>query len=162
MTQQTRDRTGEDDIREYDRVQVRTLTADDLDAIVRIDRRITGHSRRDYLAIKLQEALRDTRIVVSLGADVDGHLAGFLMGRLYYGEFGVPEPVAILDTIGVDPERPREGIGTALLNQFKTNLRGVGIETIQTQMSWNRWDLLHFLEGHGFAPAPRVVLQARV
>ena len=60
------------------------------------------------------------------------------MGRLYYGEFGVADPVAILDTIGVDPERPRAGIGRAMLEQFKTNLRGVGIETIQTQAAWNQ------------------------
>ena len=72
--------------------------------------------------------MRDSRIRVSLGAEMDGHLVGFLMARLYYGEFGVADPVAILDTISVDPERPREGIGRALLEQFKTNLRGVGIE----------------------------------
>jgi len=156
------DRSGEDAIREYDRLPVRTLRADDLDAIVRIDKHIVGHARRDYLALKLEEALKDTRILVSLGVEIDGTLAGFLMGRLYYGEFGVPEPVAILDTIGVSPDRPREGIGHALMQQFMTNLRGVGIETIQTQAAWNRWDLLHFLETCGFRPAPYLFLEAHI
>ncbi len=156
------ERSGEEAIYEYDRIPVRTLTRDDLDAIVRIDKRLVGESRRDYLKLKLEEALRDTRIVVSLGAEVDGHLVGFLMGRLYYGEFGVADPVAILDTIGVDPERPRSGIGHSLLNQFRTNLRAVGIERIQTHADWNQWDLLHFLDTCGFKPAPRVFLEAEV
>ena len=158
----TVDRTGEEAIHEFDRIPVRTLTRDDLDAIVRIDRRIVGASRRDYLELKLDVALRDTRIVVSLGAEVDGHLTGFLMGRLYYGEFGVADPVAILDTIGVDPERPRSGLGHALLHQFRTNLRAVGIERIQTHAAWNQWDLLHFLDTCGFKPAARVFLEADV
>lgn len=156
------DHAGEQAIRDYDRITVRVLTRDDLDAIVRIDKRIVGRSRHDYLEIKLEEAMRDTRIRVSLGAVVDGNLAGFLMGRLYFGEFGVPEPVAILDTIGVDPERPREGIGRALLDQFKTNLRAVGIEVVQTQARWDQWDLLRFLEASGFQPTPRVFLEARI
>ena len=103
----TTDLMGEEALREFDRIPVRMLTEDDLDAIVRIDKRVVGHSRHDYLKHKLAEAMRDTRIMVSLGTEVDGNLAGFLMGRLYYGEFGVADPVAILDTIGVDPERPR-------------------------------------------------------
>ncbi|MHC5011492.1 MAG: GNAT family N-acetyltransferase [Planctomycetota bacterium] len=155
---ETIDRTGEEALRDA----VRALTEDDLDAIVRIDKRIVGHSRRDYLALKLHEALEDTRIRVSLGVEVDGHLVGFLMGRLYYGEFGVPEPVAILDTIGVDPERPRKGIGRALLHQYKTNLRAVGIESIQTRARWDDFDLLQFLAAEGFEPAPYVSLEASI
>jgi predicted N-acetyltransferase YhbS len=159
---ETIDRAGEEAISEYDRIPVRALTEADLDAIVRIDKRIVGRSRRDYLAVKLKEALEDTRIRVSLGAEVDGGLAGFLMGRLYYGEFGVPEPIAILDTIGVDPARAGTGIGRALLRQYRTNLRGVGIEVIQTQARWDEWDLLRFLAAEGFEPAPRISLEARI
>jgi len=153
---------GEMDTLENPPVVVRALRQDDLDALVRLDKRIVGRGRRDYLKIKLGEALRDSRIRVSLGAEVDGHLSGFLMGRLYFGEFGIPEPVAILDTLGVDPERPRAGIGRALLEQFKTNLRAVDIEKIQTQAAWDQWDLLGFLKAGGFKPAARVVLEATI
>lgn len=156
------EQAGEEALRQFDRIPVRALTMDDLDAIVRIDRGIVGRSRRDYLALKLTQALEDTRMRVSLGAEVDGNLAGFLMGRLYYGEFGVPEPVAILDTIGVDPKRPREGIGHALLTQYKMNLRALGIETVQTQARWDEWGLQRFLAAEGFAPAPRVFLETHL
>ena len=153
---------GDEALLENPPVSVRVLTSADLDAIVRLDTRIVGRSRRDYLAIKLNEALQDSRIMVSLGAEVDGNLSGFLMGRVYYGEFGIPEPVAILDTVGVDPERPRAGIGTALLDQFKRNLRAVDIEKIQTQASWDQWALLRFLKAGGFTPMPRVFLEASI
>ena len=161
MAEKTETRGGRAS-KEFERVLVRVLSAEDLDAIVRVDRRIVGRSRQDYLRQKLEEAMRDSRIMVSLGAEVDGNLVGFLMGRLYYGEFGVAEPVALLDTIGVDPERPRAGIGRALIDQFKTNLRAVGIEKIQTQAAWNEWELLGFLEASGFHPEPRVFLSADI
>jgi GNAT superfamily N-acetyltransferase len=153
-------RVGADLLREHDEILVRVLQAGDLDAMVRIDKRIVGRSRRDYLEQKLEEALGGSRIMVSLGAEVDGLLAGFLLGRLFYGEFGVADPVAILDTIDVDPERLHAGIGRALFDQFRTNLRAVGIEKIQTQVAWNEWGLLPFLEASGFRPAPRTVLEA--
>ena len=159
---ETTEMRGDRAAQEFERVLVRVLCADDLDAIVRVDRRIVGRSRRDYLQQKLEEAMRDSRIMVSLGAEVDGNLVGFLMGRLYYGEFGVAEPVALLDTIGVDPERPRTGIGRALIDQFKTNLGAVGIEKIQTQAAWNEWELLGFLEASGFRPEPRVFLSVDI
>lgn len=156
------DRMDSENLESHDRLPARMLTEDDLDAIVRIDAQIVGHTRRDYLSLKLKDAIHDTRIQVSLGVEVDGMLAGFLMGRLYYGEFGVPEPVAILDTIGVDPKQRGSGIGHALMDQFKTNLRGVGIEAIQTQAAWNEWALLGFLDGIGFKPQPRVFLEAQI
>lgn len=156
------ERGDEEGNAESDAICVRTLTEADLDAIARIDERIVGRSRRDYLALKLHEAMGDTRIRVSLGAECDGSQAGFLMGRLYFGEFGVPEPVAILDTIGVDPRRSGMGIGRALLRQYRTNLRGVGIEAIQTQAAWDQWDLLRFLAQEGFRPVPRVSLEAPI
>lgn len=40
---------------------------------------------------------------ISLAAFVGKEPAGFLMARVYYGEFGQPEAIAILDTIGVAP-----------------------------------------------------------
>ncbi|MHC5012325.1 MAG: GNAT family N-acetyltransferase [Planctomycetota bacterium] len=154
--------TGEDMIRTYDRIVVRTLEKEDLDAIVRVDERIVGRSRHEYLDLKLREALRDTRVVVSLGAEVEGIVAGFLMGRLYFGEFGVPEPVAVLDTIGVDPDYRGQGVGSALLDQFLTNVRALGIETVRTEAEWKQWDLFKFLVSRGFAPAQRVCLEASI
>ena len=146
----------------FDRVPIRALTTDDLDAVTRIDAHIMGRPRRDYLRVKLHEAMKDTRVRVSLGAEVDGMLAGFLMGRVYYGEFGTPEPVALLDTIGVDPDRARQGIGRALYDQFRVNVGGLGISAIRSHADWNNWPVIRFLEGNGFTPIPHVTMEARI
>jgi ribosomal protein S18 acetylase RimI-like enzyme len=151
-----------DHTEENDRVPVRTLTSDDLEAMTRIDRRITGRSRRNYLELKLREATEDSHILVSLGAEQDGNLVGYLMGRVYHGEFGVSEPTAIIDTIGVDPDQARHGIGRALYAQFARNMNALGIDRIQTQADWNDWQLLQFLEQVGFRPAPRITMEARL
>lgn len=147
---------------EFDRIPIRTLRLDDLESIVRIDQHIMGRPRHDYLSVKLHEAMEDTRVIVSLGAEVDGTLVGFLMGRVYYGEFGMPEPIALLDTIGVDPDYARQGIGRALYEQFRTNVRALGVGAIRSHADWNNWPVHRFLEANGFAPIPHVTLEARI
>ena len=86
-----------------DKVPVRSMRAKDLDALVAIDRRITGRDRRAYYEQKLAETLDETGVRVSLVAEQDGHPVGFIMARVDFGEFGRTEPEAVIDTIGVDP-----------------------------------------------------------
>lgn len=147
---------------ETDAIPVRTLQAGDLEAIVRIDRKIVGRSRREYLAHKLDTALRDSSPCISLAAEVDGVVAGFLMGTLYYGEFGLPEPVAILDTLGIDPDRRHQRLASALLRQLVLNLRALGIDCLQTEVDWTQHDLLAFFAESGFRPASRLCLELRL
>jgi len=144
---------------ETDAVTVRTLAPGDLDAIVRIDRDWTGRPRRRYLEQKLLEAQRDTGVRISLAAELDGQLAGFLLARLYYGEFGHPEPIAELDTIGVAKASRGRRVGEALLRQLRTNLAGLGIQRIETQVDWEQFELLGFFRRSGFKPAPRLCLE---
>lgn len=147
---------------ETDSIEIRSLAVADLDWVVRIDSEHSGRSRREYYQIKLEEVERDTGIRISLAALIDGEPAGFLMGRLYYGEFGLPEPMAILDSINVSRAFTGRNVGRALMRQLSTNLRGLGIETIQTLVDWNQWGLLRFFENAGFVPAPRVCLEMRI
>lgn len=144
-------------------VTVRELEARDLDSVVRIDARITGRSRREYFERKLAEATKEASIRISLAAELgDGTFAGFMIGRLYYGEFGLPEPAAIVDSIGVDPGLRGRHVGRALLAQLETNLRGMGIEKIRTEVDWNHLELVGFLGSHGFAPAPVLCLEKKL
>ncbi len=142
-----------------DAVAVRSLKASDLEAIVRIDDKIGGRPRRKYFEVKIDSVLRDTGVKISLVAEMDGIVAGFLMGSVYYGEFGLPEPAATIDTIGVHPDFRGRKVGKALMRQLTMNLRALGIETLETQVDWNDWDLLRFLAHEGFAPTPRLCLK---
>lgn len=148
----------EDDSQPRDEVLVRTLCAADRDAIVGIDARIMGRRREEFFKLKLGQALSDTGIALSLTAEVDGAVAGFLLARVYYGEFGVTERVAVLDVIGVHPDFRGRRVGPALLDQLKVNLRGLGIRTLQTEVGWDNADLIAFFNREGFVLAPRLCL----
>jgi ribosomal protein S18 acetylase RimI-like enzyme len=145
-----------------DGVEVRTMRDGDLEAIVRIDERIGGRSRRKYFEARMAAALRESGIRISLVAEVDGGIAGFLMGSVFYGEFGRPEPSAAIDTIGVHPDFRGRRVGKALLRQLEMNMKALGIESLETQVDWNQWELLHFLEAAGFEPAPRICLRRNI
>lgn len=146
---------------ETEAVRVRDLRPSDLDAVVKIDALRSGRSRGEYFVHKLQEAQESTPRI-SLAAEVDGHLVGFLLGRLYYGEFGLPEPTAVIDSIGVHPEHGAQGVGQALFEQLQRNMRSLGVEYLRTEVEWKAHDLLRFLAKQGFEPAPRLCLELRL
>jgi ribosomal protein S18 acetylase RimI-like enzyme len=141
-----------------ERVVVRGLRPDDLSAVIALDAKIVGRPRTEYFKVKLQQNLAETGIKVSLAGELDGGLVGFLLARVFYGEFGTLEPVAVLDTLGVHPEFQGRGVGTALVRQLHTNLRGLGVTRLQTEVDWDNQRLLHFFHDEGFRPARRFCL----
>jgi GNAT superfamily N-acetyltransferase len=145
-----------------DSADVRGMTRDDLAEIVRIDRDITGRERRDYMQHKLNETMVDSAIRVSLTARMDGAIAGFLMARADLGDFGRTEPVAVIDTIGVDPGRAHHGVGHALLSQLFVNLGALRIERVETVVAPSDLGLLGFLYGAGFVPSQRLPFMCRL
>ncbi len=147
---------------ETDYIEVRNLRPEDLDWVVRIDGQHSGAQRREYYRVKLAEATKDTGVRISLAALVKGEPAGFLMGRLYYGEFGKPEPVAILDSLGVARAFAGQKVAKALMRQLEMNLSGLGIERLETQVEWEQLDLLRFFQRAGFKPAARLCLEKPV
>jgi ribosomal protein S18 acetylase RimI-like enzyme len=145
-----------------DRADVRILAPEDLADMCRIDRRITGRDRRDYIARVVKEALDDSAVRVSLTARVDGIVAGFVTARTDFGDFGRAEPVAVLDTIGVDPDYAHHRVGTALLSQLFVNLQGLRIERVETSVGRENFALLGFLYGVGFEPGERLSFVRRL
>ena len=141
-----------------DDVLVRRLRPDDLEAVIALDARSTGRRREEFFRLKLKQALEDTGIEASLAAEREGAFAGFLLARVYYGEFGIMEPTAMLDTIGVHPDQRGHGVGAALIHQLRTNLLGLGIERLHTEVGWENLDLIAFFHHEGFHPAARFCL----
>lgn len=139
-----------------DHADVRTLQADDLPHIMRIDRRTSGQNRADFVKLLVNEALNDSAVRVSLTARVDGIVAGFVAASTDFGDFGRTEPVAVLDTIGVDPDYAHHGIGHALLSQLFVNLQALRVERVETVVSSHNFELLGFLYDVGFEQAQRL------
>lgn len=145
-----------------DFADVRTMTTADLDAIVRIDRRLTGHDRREYIGGRLAEALAESGVRVSLVAHHDGLPVGYLMARADLGDYGRTEPVAVIDTLGVDPGFEHRGIGRALMSQLFANLGALRVERVETVVPFDDVALLGFLAATGFTPGPRLSFARRL
>jgi ribosomal protein S18 acetylase RimI-like enzyme len=142
-----------------DRIMVRALKESDLHPLIGIDRRITGRDRSAYFKRKLDEALFESDVRVSLVAERDGVPIGFIMARVDFGEFGRMEPTAVMDTIGVDIEYRDQGVGRALLSQLLINLGTLRVERIRTEIDWRDRDLLAFLDRCGFRPSPQLCFE---
>lgn len=141
---------------------VRCLTLRDAPRLVAIDQQITGRKRTLWYEGKLKRALEQSDLQISLGAERDGLLVGAMLATLHYGEFGQPEPVAVLDTVLVDREFGGRGVATALLEQLMKNLRGLRIEHLRTELSWDETELIAFFGKRGFKPMPRLVLESQL
>ncbi len=141
---------------------VRSLQESDLAAIQRIDKRTTGNDRKDYLRRKVSEVLSDSGIRVSMVAEIDSMVVGFIMARVDYGEFGRAETMAVIDTVGVDPGFRGAGAGFSLMRQLVDNLASLRVEQMRTVVDWDDFDLNRFLSRCGFKPAQRLGLGCRV
>jgi ribosomal protein S18 acetylase RimI-like enzyme len=136
--------------------EVRAMRPQDLRQILRIDREITGRDRAAYIEGKLGEAMDDSAVRVSLTARLDDTIVGFLMARADLGDFGRAEPVAVLDTIGVDPVYGHRGVGHALLSQLFATLGALQIDRVETVVTLAELPLLGFLHATGFSGSRRL------
>lgn len=143
-------------------LRLRPLAGHDLDAVSAIDKAVSGRSRRDFFAKRLAHLAREPAAFVALAAERDGRLAGFVIARLYEGEFGGEAPEAALDAIGVAAAARRTGVGRALIDGMAAAMRIHGIKEIGTQLDWADTELAGFFARMGFAPAPRLVLERPV
>ena len=139
-----------------DRVPVRSLQAADLAAMIAIDRRITGRDRSAYYRRKAAEALEESGVRVSLVAELDGRVVGFIMARVDFGEFGQTEPEGVVDTIAVEPAYAHRKVGAALVSQLLANLGSLRVERVRTELAWDNFALLGFLKRCGFKPSQRL------
>jgi len=142
-------------------VIIRALKREDLEAIVRIDEKVLGESRKAYWERKL-EALGSKSAQTSFAAEVQGKVVGFILGDISGWEFGVPDTIGWIDTIGVDPAYQKKGIATALADELIRGLKGVGVKTVYTLVSWNDWDLLQFFHAMGFGRGDMINLELKI
>ncbi len=140
--------------------KIRTLMKDDLNAIVEIDEKVLGENRRNYWEGKLE--LMNKKSQVSLVVEINGEVVGFILGDMSGWEFGVPETIGWIDTIGIDPAYQKRGLATALARELIKNLKALGVKTIYTLVSWNDWDLLQFFHAMGFTRGDMINLELKI
>jgi ribosomal protein S18 acetylase RimI-like enzyme len=141
-----------------DRVLIRSLAEADLAEVVRIDHSLTGRDRSAYFSAKVTEMLTESGIRISLVAEEDGVLAGYIMASVDYGEFGKVDTAAVIDAIGVHSAFSGSGIGHALLSQLLLNLSTLKVDYVRTLVSPEDFELNRFLHACGFHQSQRLVL----
>lgn len=144
-------------------VNVRMIRMNDLDGVVAIDKLITGQERREYYQRKLEQAVDNKHNVnASLVAEVDGRLVGFMMGDVFFGEYGIPDATATIDTIGVHPDFQKHGVASDLMDQFLMNMKAANVKKIYTLVNWNDFALEGFFSRHKFQPSKRISLELQL
>jgi ribosomal protein S18 acetylase RimI-like enzyme len=129
---------------------LRPMTLGDLDVIVEIDSKVLGKPRPDYWKKKIE--LPNLRYPFScLVAELEGKVIGFIVGEVSGWEFGIPDTIGWISTIGVDPAYQNRGVARRLSQEFIKNLRAIGVTIVYTLVNWSDWDLLKFFHAMGFS-----------
>ena len=140
---------------------IRAMTPKDLDGIVEIDNKVLGKSRPEFWQMKL-ELVEKRSPMASLVAEIEGEIVGFIIGDASGWEYGVREHIGWIDTIGVDPDYQRRGIAKILFTEMVNNFKKVGVDTINTFVSWNDWSLLMFFEKMNFRKGEMINLELKI
>ena len=144
-------------------ITIRNLRREDLNALVRIDSLATGYPRNTYFDRKFKRIFgEESQLLLSLVATHGERVVGYIMGEANTGEYGIPEPVASVDTLGVDPDYKRSGIGRILLEEYCALAAKAGIVLMTTLVSEDYPDIIEFFKVNGFSPARMEALDRRL
>ena len=145
-------------------VSIRAMERADLAVIVELDALAFGSMRSSYFERRLtilDAADADARATF-LVADYHGKVIGFVMGTLAYGEFGLTQVTAILDSFAVHPQYQRQGIGRQLIEAFIQRSALQGAAVVYTLVNWDNWLLLKVFHAQGFVLASTIPLECRL
>ena len=129
----------------------------DLDTVTEIDYSLLGKRRKEYWESRLEHLA--TAGVPSLAAEVDGRMIGFIIGAASGWEYGIPQNVAWIDTIGVVKDYQHKGIAKLLFKEMISMFKKIGIDTVYVFVNWKDWDLLQFFDKMGFRRGDMINLE---
>ena len=129
-------------------VNIRRMGRGDIDAVLAIDRKISGGrgliTHRDMVTADPGGALD-----LSFVAEADGKVVGFILARLTYASVPFVE-LAVIQAIVVDPDYQQRGIASRLVNTLLGYCHAEGINTIRAVLDERNTELRRFFERLGF------------
>jgi ribosomal protein S18 acetylase RimI-like enzyme len=138
-------------------VTVRRMTVRDIDAVMRIDEKITSRPHAAFLESAAAEYVAHEPQACLVAEDRDGRVVGFLLAGTRGWAYGV-ERYGWLDAIGVEPEAQGLGVSRMLLDELAAYLKSIGIGSVQTIVDWNDGGLVDYFRANGFERAEFVNL----
>ena len=137
------------------------MTELDIDGITRIDERITKQYRPTVWEQRVSYYIRrDSES--SQVAEIAGTVAGFMMGEVRGGEFGLEEPTGWIEFFGVDPDARGRDLGRRLIDALLAHFRSQGAHIARTMVATSDADIAGFLKAMQFTPAPVTALEKRL
>ena len=142
---------------------MRVLRQGDLDAIVAIDAFASGEPRGEYYERKIAGILnKNANINTSIVCEIDGKVVGFVMGYVFFGEFGITDATSTIDTLGVHPDFRKHGVAAEMLDTFMMNMKAAGVKKVYTLVNWDDFALEKFFAMNKFVPSKRVNLECEL
>jgi N-acetylglutamate synthase-like GNAT family acetyltransferase len=141
-------------------VKLRILTLQDLDVVTEIDFILLGKKRKEYWEARLERSAMSG--IPSLAAEADGKVIGFALGTVSGWEYGIPENIGWIDTIGVVREWQSKGVAQLLFKEIHSMFKKLGVDTIYVFVDWKKWDLLRFFDKMGFRRGDMVNLELKI
>lgn len=136
---------------------MRVLRQGDLDAIVAIDAFASKEPRREYYERKIAGILnKNANINTSIVCEIDGKVVGFVMGYVFFGEFGITDATSTIDTLGVHPDFRKHGVAAEMLDTFMMNMKAAGVRKVYTLINWDDFALEKFFTANKFVPSKRI------
>jgi len=139
-------------------IRIREITESDVDFIVEIEEMNLGIRRPKYWKRELQKN-REGRFLGSRIAELNERVVGFILGDIGSREFGMPENMGWIHTIGVHPDYQHKGVARMLLEDYKRRFMELDVDIIYTIVSLSDNMQLPFYERMGFRPGNRVYLE---
>ncbi|MGD8539613.1 MAG: GNAT family N-acetyltransferase [Candidatus Aminicenantes bacterium] len=137
-------------------VKIRPLSLENIKDIVRIEKRIEeklgiiNEERMEYLKEATRYNIERSDPMLSLGAELDGSIVGFIIGEIRIWEFGIAEKTGWIRILGVDPDFQRRGIGRKLGEALLEHFERRGIKRVRTMAEWYTGDLISFFKSLDF------------
>lgn len=138
---------------------IRAVRRQDLDRVIAIDASATGVENRAYWLSVFRrygdEAEPGRQFLV---AEVDGRVAGYVIGEVRDWEFGAP-PCGWVFAINVAPEYRLGGIATRMLDALRSRFRRAGARKLRTILAHENTLILSFFRSQGMMAGPFIPLE---
>ena len=143
-------------------IKLRPISELDIEPVSAIDEKITGKYHPEEWETRFTYYLRrDPEL--SLVAEADGKVVGFMLGEVRSGEFGLDEPSGWIEVLGVDPGAQGHSIGSMLLDGMIGNFKERGVHAVRTLVNEEtQAPLLGFFEKAQFGRTPIQTLECKV
>ena len=130
-------------------VNVREITSDDAESIQDIRMSISEDDGEVNFKKLVEQQLDGGYGRLSLVAEIEGKVVGYMISTTLYAGFGVKKSAWIM-AIGVHPDYMGQGIGMELANKICEICKTKGVKEMYSSVLWDSTDVLSFFKKLGF------------